>query len=514
MTALKHKLTAAFMAAASLVVAADGAEPVRIDYRADLTANTSSGAFAPYMIGSWNYGKYTAGKGIWQSGMIGKKISTATRFSWGAGLEYIAGYGSAASYDRYDAASATWSTRDSRLASARIQQLFAEIKFRGVYLTVGMKERNSLIVDGSLSSGDITRSNNSRPIPGVAAGFIDFQNIPFTNGWVQIDGEIMYGRFMDNKYRKETFNHYTGLLSTDNWYIYRRCYFRTKPSQPFSVTVGMQAAGEFAGYGEYYRRGKVEQVYNRGFKAKDIFTMFFPREGTGEGFYKGNSLGSWDFKARYRFRNESELSAYFEWPWEDGSGIGKATGWDGLWGLQYDFKRSGVVEKVVVEYFDFTNMSGPIHYAPSDSPGATITSSITGGDNYYNNDFYGPYSNYGMSIGSPFVVSPLYNRDGYPQYSHNRARGFHAAVQGSFAKAWEYTVMTSYQQAGGSGRLPAPRRLHDTSAKISAKWKGVGGVPGLDLRAEVAFDAGKLRGDNFGALVGVSYSGFFNIGKK
>ena len=45
----------------------------------------------------------------------------------------------------------------------------------------------------------------------------------------------MYGRFMDKNFRENTFSHYTGLLSYNNEYIYRRCYFRTKPSQPFCV---------------------------------------------------------------------------------------------------------------------------------------------------------------------------------------------------------------------------------------------------------------------------------------
>lgn len=503
--------TALALAASAAIQAAP---PVTIDYQASLTANVSSGKLAPYMIASWNYGRYTAGKGIWQDGRISKAMSLDRRFDWGAGIEYVAGYGSSTAYDRYNVADGSWGTHGNRPASVHLQQLYAELKFRGVYLTAGMKERNSLIVDGRLSSGDITRSNNARPIPGVAAGFVDFQNIPFTNGWVQIEGEIMYGRFVDDKFRENTFNYYYGLLNTDSWYIYRRCYFRTKPSMPFSVTVGMQAAGEFAGYAREYERGKVIGDYPRGFKIKDIFTMFIPREGSGEGYYKGNSLGSWDLKARYAFRNGSELSAYFEWPWEDGSGIGKATGWDGLWGLQYNFAKQGIVSKVLIEYFDFTNQSGPIHYAPSDSPGTTVDQGITGGDNYYNNDFYGPYANYGMSIGSPFVVSPLYNIDGYPGYLHNRARGFHAAVEGRFCGNWEYTAMVSHQRAGGLGRLPAPRRLRDTSGKIAVAWKSVGGIRGLDINAAVAFDAGRLRGDNFGALVGVSYSGSFNIGKK
>ncbi|MDE6467830.1 MAG: capsule assembly Wzi family protein [Muribaculaceae bacterium] len=499
---------------ASCATAVIGAPPVDLKYSASIVANVSTGEQAPYMIGSWNYGRVTGASGIWHDGYIAKEMTLDRRFNWGAGVEYLVGYGSSASYRRYDAATSTWGESTNRQAPARLHQAYAEIKYRGVYLLAGMKERRSDIVDGSLSSGDITRSNNARPIPGVAAGFVDFQNIPFTKGWVQIDGEIMYGRFFDDDYRRKTFNYYSGLLSVDNWYTYKRCYFRTMPSQPFCVTVGMQAAGEFAGYARLYSKGKVVSEENRGFHIRDLWDMFFPTEGNGESYYKGNSLGSWDFKARYRLRTGAELTAYFEWPWEDGSGIGRANGWDGLWGVQYTAaRRGGLLNKAVIEYFDFTNQSGPIHWSATDAPGTTLDG-VTGGDNYYNNDFYGPYSNYGMSIGSPFVVSPLYNSNGMPGYLHNRARGFHAAAEGCLSPTVDYKLMVSWQQAGGTGRVPDRRRVEDTSAKAAIDWRITPKVPGLRLHAEVAFDAGKLRGNNFGALAGISYSGILPVRKK
>ncbi len=508
---LKTKILSAILLAVA-GVAASAREGVSLEYEASVLANWSTGDLAPYMLGSWRYGRVTGASGIWQDGRLEKRMSLDTRFSWGAGVEYIAGYGTAAPYALYDEATNSWGERHNRQAPLRLHQLYGEVKYRGVYLLAGMKERHSGIVDDALSSGDLTRSNNARPIPGVAAGFVDFQDIPLTNGWVQIDGEIMYGRLFDGSLREKTFNYYTGVFTDKMCYTYKRCYFRTKPSQPLSVTVGMQTGAFFGGTTQKYRKGKFIETIERGFQIRDLWDMFFPTEG-GEDYYKGGSLGSWDFKARYAFANGSELTAYFEWPWEDGSGIGRMNGFDGVWGLQYNFAKSGPVNKVVVEYLDFTNQSGPIHWSPDDSPGTTITDKATGADDYYNNAYYGPYTNYGMSIGTPFLISPLYNRNGYPQYLHTRARGFHAAVSGNVTPQWEYTAKVSYQRAGGTGWTPA-RRISDTSALVSARWTPQGRLSGLSLTAEAAFDAGKLRGNNFGAMVGVSYKGNFTFGKK
>lgn len=486
---------------------------VPVAYEAELTALASSGPFAPYMIGSWNYGKYTHTNGLWHTGRVQKDFDMSKRWSWGAGVEYMLGSAQTIDYRRWNEAAHSWGVNKANPSYAHFQQAYAEVKHRSLFLTIGAKNRHSFIVDDTMSSGDITRSNNSRAIPGIEAGFIDFQNIPFTQGWIQIQGQIMYGPMTDSRFNSEMFNRFNGVLSENLWYTYKRCYFRTNPNQPLSVIAGMQAAGTFAGKSTTYKDGVVTKVADRGFHFIDIPQMFFPLPG-GEDFFKGSSLGSWDFKARVRLPRGYVLDAYFEWPWEDGSGIGRRNGWDGVWGLQLKLPKGRAVEKVTVEYVDFVNQSGPIHYSHTDHPGGTIAGNATGGDNYYNNNYYGPYCNYGMSIGSPFVLSPLYNLDGALDYLHNRARGFHCALSGEIVPGWHYRAMASWQKAGGSGRHPAKEYLYDTSAMIEVVANPFARIPQLSVKAQAAFDAGSLRGDNFGGLLSLSYSGNFNLARK
>lgn len=514
---MKSNLNIAFIkiAFASLLLIGSGISAladVPIEYHASVTAQASSRSLAPYMLGSWNQGRYVEGNGIWQDASAEKQLDMTKRFSWSAGVGYIAGVGRKTDYACWDSSTETWGENRAGRNAFRITQLFGQLKYRGVFLTIGMKNSKSGIVDDDLSSGDLTRSNNATPIPGIAAGFIDFVDIPFTKGWLQINGEIMYGKMMDSRFKAREFNYFDGVFAQSLWYNYKRCYFRTNPEKNFYITIGMQAAGMFGGWDAKYKEGKIIRTDDRGFKLEDVFQMFFPREG-GENYYTGNHVGTWDFKADYKLRNGSQLSAYFEWPWEDGSGIGRMNGWDGLWGIQYDFGRRGIVSKALVEYLDFTNQSGPIHFDPEDNPFNPLTGHAQGADDYYNNDYYGAYSNYGMSIGTPFLMSPIYNLNGSLAYLHNRARGFHLALEGNPTEWLEYRVMGGYQKAGGSGSMPAYRRKSTTSALLDVKIRPFRNTPQLELGLKLAFDKGDLRGDNFGAQLQFTYRGLFKTGR-
>ncbi|MEZ3591411.1 MAG: capsule assembly Wzi family protein [Muribaculaceae bacterium] len=510
---MRLSLLAAIGISATLEMAA--AYP--INYEASLTANAGSGDFAPYYMASNTHGVLTQPFDALLRAKAWRPMSKETRFSYGFGVDLIGGYSSKTTYERFyptpggQAGQGTWGSHKQGPPAFWIQQLYGEVKFRGVFLTLGMKEYQSTIVDNRLSSGDVTESGNSRPMPGGSIGFIDFQNIPFTNGWVQIQGEIGYYRSTDGDWQHDRFNFYNGHYTTGWWYNYKRCYFRTKPSEPLSVTLGMQAAAQFSGKRMSYVQGKYMGTRDSKLKVGDFLDMLIPRGG--EDYWKGNHVGSWDLKARYRLKNGDELAGYFEWLWEDGSGIGKLNGLDGLWGISYRKAGRGIVSGAVVEYLDFTNQSGPMHWDPEDNKGTTITSQATGFDNYYNNFMYAGYSHYGMSIGSPFLRSPLYNQGGQMMYLCNRVRGFHLGVEGNISDTVDYRVLLSYRKGWGTGTQPLLHPWEDTSMLAECDYR-VPSVKGLRLKAQVAWDAGKMYGDNFGALVSVSYSGIFNIGKK
>lgn len=499
-------LTAALAAiSAAAPRAAAETAPFTLGWSAEMTANTGKGTFAPYYMASNRHGVLMQGDNLLVRGTVWKEMRADSRFSYGFGLDFLAGASSAASYRRHDAADDVWTSVDRRPPYLWLQQLYGEVKYRGLFLTAGMKQRGSALLNDRLASGDLVESGNSRPIPEVRAGFIDFQDIPFTNGWVQIQGEISYGKMTDNGWMRDHYNYYDYHLNQGALYTYKRCYFRTKPSMPLSLTVGMQVGAFFGGTTSYYNSGRLERTERFSRQPKQFLKMFFPTDG-GVEYYAGSSLGSWDILFRYTLRNGFTLKAYLQKPFEDGSGIGFLNGFDGVWGLELSTGRSGVVTGAVIEYLDFTNQSGPLHWDYEDHPGSDLRGVAQGADNYYNNSAYNSYANYGMNIGSPVLRSPIYNTDGFPAVLHNLVRGFHAGVEGQIFTGLRYRLLGGYRRSWGTPFYPLTGSVSTTSMMLDASYD-VSRIKGLTVGVQAAFDHGKLYGDNAGALVSVRYTG-------
>ncbi len=481
-----------------------------LHYEASAFAGTGSGKFAPYYISSLEHGRFTQADNVRLEASFWKDVDYEKRFSYGFGADVIGGYASSVAYERYSAETESWFSHKESPSSVWLQQLYGELKFRGVFAQLGLKEQNSALLNQRLSSGDLIESGNTRPMLQARAGFWDFQNIPFTNGWLQISGEGAFGYMADDGWWKNHYNYYGNHITTHQLYNYKRVYFRTKPSKPFSVIFGMQAAAVFGGTTKWYYNGELTRTQSHPKSLKYFVKMLFPMEDGGEGFYSGNHLGSWDIRGRYRLKNGDELLAYTSWLWDDGSGIGKLNGFDGLWGIEYKASRPGYISGVVAEYFDFTNQSGPIHFNPGDYDGCTLPGHVSGADDYYNNASYNAYAYFGMALGTPVMMSPIYNLDGNPNFVANAARGFHIGLEGNITPSLDYRVKGGYRKAWGTPFNMLPRPIHLTSVMLEAGWHPAT-VNGLTINAKVELDRGNMPENAFGILVGVKYDGLFNF---
>ena len=488
-----------------------------INFHMGIIMNAGNSELAPYYIASNNWGATTQQYStLLDAGLFHYMTIHPDRISWGAGLQIMGGYSSSAGYEHYDG-NGQFNVQQQHPARLWIQQAYVEGKYRSIFAVAGQRCKQSPIVNGRLSSGDLVWSTNSRPPVGLRAGFIDFQDIPLTREWVQIKGEFGYFRQLDDKWLENHYNYYNHFITTGTWLHYKSLHFRTNPNQPVVFTIGAQSACQFGGTAKYYKDGQLDHTVKMDADLKAFWRTFIAGSGgnsAGDSFVEGNHLGTWDIALEYNLNDGKQLRAYTQWLWEDGSGIGKMNGFDGLWGLEYlNAVEQPLIEGAVIEYIDFTNQSGPIHWTPNDHEGTVITGHSSGADDYYNNYIYNGYQSRGMSIGSPFVKSPLYNLDGYMRYRDNVLRGFHIGLKGYLASDWRYRLLGSYRKAWGTPLLPRVGSVDDFSMALDVQYHPVYRFKGWVLNATVAMDHGKLYGNNWGAMLGISYSGAFNFNK-
>lgn len=512
----------------ALIIVILGRMPASADYSfnmgAELNLGYGSGDFAPYYIHSNRFGKITQSKNAQLDIWAADSLDLARRFDFAWGVEALGGYSNTVDYRQWNSETQSWRNNPQRPAAIWLQQLYGEVKWRSLYLRVGLKDLGSAFVDTELSSGDLIWSGNSRGIPEARIGFVDFQNIPFTKKWVQIDACISYGKFIDTDWINNHFDYYAGKRNPGGYWTYKRASLRTNPEKPFSFQAGIQMIGIFGGKTFYYSGGNLRETVNNYNGFKDFIQILLPFwTSDKEGYRVGDSKGTWDFAARYRFKGGEGLRAYVQWPWEDSSGIAKKNGFDGLWGLEFKTGRRWWITGVVAEYLDLTHMSGPLIFDPAHNDTGGSAGSLPffagGRDGYYNNFFYRAYTNYGLNMGTPMVQGLLFYNGNNPNIPEDgtlpyfRVRGYHLAVEGALGNHCDYIFKFNYRKAWGDTNSLALIHPVEAVSFVAGATYSFPQVPGLSLGASLGVDYGSLPDKSLGGMITLSYRNFIKIKK-
>ena len=391
---------------------------------------------------------------------------------------------------------------------AYLQQLYASLKYDKFFFEIGSREHEAILRNSQLSSGAFTKGSNAKPVPQVRIGTSDFWTVPYTKGWLQIHFEGGYGKFMDSSYRRERFfaGNTTEMLNqqyaSGAYYHQKHLYFRTNPNKRFFVVAGIDHAVQFGGACYKYENGELV-AKKKATNLKSFWKVILPvgdknyfENNVTEDWVFGNHLGSMTIQLGWNINKYHQVQVYVDDPFEDGSGMRKSNGWDGLWGVEYTNKTAGrqYVRGVVLEFLQTTNQSGPLHWDSGDYPEpvrSQITDYVTGNDNYYNHYFYDSYSHYGMAIGTPLLTSPIYNKDGFTQFRDSRVKAWHMGINGEISDNLSYLVKGSYREGYGTYHIPLPEKHHSFDAMLQGTFtKGP-----WQMSAAWAFDKGNIYGD-------------------
>lgn len=447
----------------------------KLDCQVETEGDFSSGSNIPYYFSSNRYGAISpTANAAYLRGKVDYAYQTASQFSFKVGLDVI---GSTSSKEYY-------------ANNSHVQQLYAEVAYKKVSLSLGQWEDKQMLVNSELSSGNMVWSNNARPMPQVKIGTNDFVAIPGTGGWVNFWFDMAYGHQTDGGYNKDICEMVTGekrpFTVIDNPYFHRKNFFlRTKADELVVATVGVEHVAQFGG-----TIGDEKQPAG----LKDAANVFFVKSGNADFNY--SHLGSIDVRIDVNTK-AGTVSGYSQLFFDDKpvDGSLRQAGSDGLWGLEWKSARKGWLNGIVAEYLTTANQGGRVY-----------TNEVYVGNGkqyhydcltYYDDQDFGAYTNYGMNIGSPLITSPIYNESHWPRPANTIMRAFHTGLQGDMAKNFSYRAKFSYKKTWGTTIFLLPEAISNTSAMLEVTYH----KNGFEVTPAFAFDSGKIYGDNTGFMI-------------
>ncbi|MDD4969978.1 MAG: capsule assembly Wzi family protein [Paludibacter sp.] len=440
-----------------------------VRYDVDVQGVASSGTYSPFWLQNREYGKI-ASSPTSADVMVGfsKEFGSKTRlFDYGFKADLL--------LQIYD-----------KKTLAYFHELYLKTRFSVFDLIIGAREEHLGNQDSTLSCGGFLFSHNARPMPKITVGIEHFTIVPFTFGFFEIKGAIAHGWFTDNIY-------------TQNLYLHHKyAYGRIGGKLPVHFQYGLDHVAQWGGI--------VPGVGQQPVGLNDFASIFLASPGGNTSTRNdqlnvlGNHIISQSMKLEADI-SDFQVSGYWQNLSEDGpirfiwSTMNRP---DGLWGLSVRNKNFPVIKGILYEYLNTTDQSGPYH----DKDGLIYG----GGDNYFNNGIYqNGWTYYSRSIGTPFISSPLYNKNGNVSVMNNRVQVHHFGLEGDVS-GYSYKILGSFSKNYGTYNAPYPEMIRNTSMMLEVN-KQFATLSNVQCGISVGADFGKLYGNTVGCMFSIRKTG-------
>jgi hypothetical protein len=457
-------------------------------FRVMTSGSLATNGQTPFWIASNRYGvvPLKAPNGYLQAGVFHRQPIGSAGWEWSAGADWVAA--------------------EPRYRTVYVQQLFGELTYRWLSLSIGSREGyrhySQSLMDPQLSSGDMGISSNARPVPEINLYVPQFITLPYTGGWLQGKGSFAVGRSFDSDYLNAYVRPDQFFVKDMLWH-HKSLYLRVKDTKnafPFWMTLGLCHLVQWGGVST----DPAAKVHVQPRSIKDFIRVVLGKSGdktatpSDQINVLGSHYGTYDIHLGYE-QEDLAVKAYHQHFFDDASGMELKNGTDGLWGIQVDFPKFAPFRRVVVERLITLNQSGPFHFIEYDHdkyPGYG-----GGADDYYNNGEYpAGHAYFNRGVGSPLLVSPEYNADRTLGFKHTRVRGWHLGAEGSLTQALSWRILLSTVESFGRPYKPTLKKLTDTffltdfSYAFPRDWS---------VSVALAADRGALLGNHTGCSVSV-----------
>lgn len=365
-------------------------------------------------------------------------------------------------------------------------ELYLNARLKMLELKVGRSIEVFGNQDSILSSGGFLFSQNAFPIPSISAGIPQFTTLPFTFNLLEIKGALIHGYFTDNVLAKNMRLHH------------KYGYLRIGGNFPVKLQYGLHHVAQWG--------GSVPNYGQQPTGLKNYFKVFFAKSGGDDAVVfdqinmLGNHLVSQNLKLELTLP-QFQIDAYWQNLSEDGPvriityAVNRS---DGLWGVSLKSARYPVVKRILYEFINTTDQSGPYH----DKDGIVYG----GDDSYFTNGIYqSGWTYFSRTIGTPFITSPIYSGDF--SITNNRVKAHHFGFNGEIEKV-NYKVLLSFTKNYGSYSLPFEQAKIGNMflVELNRKFPTLSNV---EASVSLAADRGSMYGNNNGVMIRVKKSGNF-----
>jgi hypothetical protein len=439
-----------------------------IKYEVGFTGVGSTGAYAPFWLQSANYGQISASPNSANinAGFSKDFNNRSAVFDYGFKTDVLL-----QSYDNK--------------TKAYFHEAYLKARFSVLDLIVGAREEHLGTQDSSLSCGGFLFSKNARPMPKITLGIERFTPVPFTKGYLEVKGAVAHGWFTDN------------IAVTNLLLHHKYMYFRVGGSLPFHFQYGVDHVAQWG--------GSAPGIGQQPTSLSDYLRIVMGSSGGSSALETdqinalGNHIISQSMKIDYRITNFI-ISGYWQNISEDSPKFMTNTmnKPDGLWGVSIRNNAFPIIKGLVYEYLNSTDQSGPFH----DEDGIVYG----GADSYFQNGVYpNGWTYFSRTIGTPFISSPLYNKNGQVYIMNNRVQVHHIGLEGD-VQGYNYKALCSFSKNYGNYGAPYPEMIRNTSLLLEVK-KQFPKLSNIELGCSVGADIGKLYGNSVGCMVSVRKRG-------
>ena len=171
--------------------------------------------------------------------------------------------------------------------------------------------------------------------------------------------------------------------------------------------------------------------------------------------------------------------------------------------MEITFHKNRVIGSLVYEYISTKDQTGPVYWDHTPE----IPEQVSGTDNYYNHGIYTGWQHWGMGIGNPLVMSPIYNDDGEIVFKSNRSQGHHFGVMGNPVNDLRYRILFSFTRNWGTYSLPFYEIKKNGNVLMELTYTPHQ-LKGWDFTGSLGVDRGGMLGKSAGGMLTIRKTGW------